>query len=102
MRLTQSLPFRARLILGSAGLAGVVLLVFIVATAYMVFDNMTEEADQELRDQTEEIFDLARRGQFFSEENPAEMKGTISAEEAELRLIELVSRVGCHQGNKIL
>jgi len=90
---TKSLSFRARLMLGSAALSGVVLLVFIVATAFMVADNMTEEADQELRDRSEVIFESARRGQFFSDENPFDDKGTISAEEADLEL-ELDSKLG--------
>ena len=90
MRLTRSLSFRARLILGSALLSGVVLLVFIVATAYMVFDNMTEEADQELRDQSTEILTSARALESIPDMETA----SISAELAELRLISLESPSG--------
>ena len=94
MKLTRSLSFRARLILGSALLSGLVLLVFIIATAYMVFDNMTEEADQELRMHSEDIFETARQGQFISEDRPFDQTAFLSAEVAELRLISLESPTG--------
>lgn len=95
MRLTRSLSFRARLILGSALLSGVVLLVFIVATAYMVFDNMTEEADQVLRDRSEVIFVTARKGEFYSnQDKPFDDTASLSAEEADLELILLESPSG--------
>ena len=97
MRLTRSLSFRARLILGSAALSGVVLLVFIGATAYMVFDNMTEEADQELRDRSAAILDAVRlqpAGRSFLDEIPDMETASISAELAELRLIRLESPSG--------
>ena len=93
-RFTRSLSFRARMIIGSAALSGIVLLVFIIATAYMVFDNMTEEADQELRDRSIAIFEAARKGQFSSELKPFEETASISAEVAELRLIRLESPSG--------
>ena len=94
MRLTRSLSYRARLIIGSAGLSGLVLLVFIAATAYMVFDNMTEEADQVLRDRSTEIFKTARRGEFLSESQPFDTTASLSAEVAELNLIWLESPAG--------
>ncbi|MGI9241128.1 MAG: hypothetical protein ACR2RV_10020, partial [Verrucomicrobiales bacterium] len=94
MRLTRSLSFRARLILGSAALSGVVLLVFIGATAYMVFDNMTEEADQELRDRSEEIMELAREDGFSAMDVPDVTTASISAEIMEMRLIILESPTG--------
>ncbi|MFT5856166.1 MAG: two-component system heavy metal sensor histidine kinase CusS [Verrucomicrobiales bacterium] len=65
-----------------------------MATAYMVFDNMTEEADQELRDRSETIFETARKGEFSSEKKPFEGKASLSAEVAELRLILLQSPSG--------
>lgn len=94
MRLTRKLSFRARMMLGSALLSGVVLLVFIIATAIMVFDNMTEEADQELRDRSRVIFGAAHRGQFSSDETPFEETASISAEVAEVRLLWLQSNGG--------
>ena len=76
MRFTRSLSFRVRLMLGSALLSGVVLMVFIGATAIMVFDNMTEEADQELRDRSSVIFADAFNG-LYSFENTASISACL-------------------------
>ena len=82
------LSFRLRIALWSALLSGVVLLVFLGVTSNMVRKTMTEEADFELKGFTE---DMVLTAQDMEEGGllQTQMIGTLSAERAEVRLIEL-------------
>ncbi len=84
----MTLSFRPRLALWSALLSGIVLLIFFAVTAFMVFDNMTEEADDELRRFTAEtvaaVYDMEEGGV-----PQTQLVGTLSAERAEVRLVSL-------------
>ncbi len=106
----MALSFRPRIALWSALLSGIVLLVFFAVTAWMVFDNMVEEADEELRVLTQ-IVAIQARGPDADEGDDLDgdhsglayrmvlgapgtgiretYSGTISAEPAEARLVEL-------------
>jgi signal transduction histidine kinase len=85
----MALSFRPRIALWSALLTGIVLLVFFAVSAWMVFDNMLEEADEELRIHTQRValeFEpdgggaAALKSSYFT---------TLSAEAAEVVLIEM-------------
>ena len=84
----MSLSFRLRIALWSALLSGIVLLVFLGVTSNMVRKTMTEEADFELKTFTE---DMVLTAQEMEEGGllQTQMVGTLSAERAEVRLIEL-------------
>jgi len=83
-----TLSFRPRLALWSALLSGIVLLIFFAVTAWMVFDNMTEEADFELKAFTMDTV-LAARDMEEGGLPQTQLVGTLSAERAEVRLISL-------------
>jgi len=83
-----SLSFRFRIALWSALLSGTVLLVFLGFTSNMVRKTMTEEADYELKGFTA---DMVLTAQAMEEGGllQTQLVGTLSAERAEVRLIEL-------------
>ena len=84
----MSLSFRFRIALWSALLSGTVLLVFLGFTSNMVRKTMTEEADYELKGFTA---DMVLTAQAMEEGGllQTQLVGTLSAERAEVRLIEL-------------
>ena len=84
----MSLSFRFRIALWSALLSGTVLLVFLGFTSNMVRKTMTEEADYELKGFT---VDMVLTAQAMEEGGllQTQLVGTLSAERAEVRLIEL-------------
>ena len=84
----MAFSFRLRIALWSALLSGVVLLIFLGVTSNMVRKTMTEEADFELKGFTE---DMVLTAQAMEEGGllQTQMVGTLSAERAEVRLIEL-------------
>ena len=84
----MSLSFRFRIALWSALLSGTVLLVFLGFTSNMVRKTMTEEVDYELKGFTA---DMVLTAQAMEEGGllQTQLVGTLSAERAEVRLIEL-------------
>ena len=84
----MSLSFRLRIALWSALLSGTVLIVFLGFTSNMVRKTMTQEADYELKGFTA---DMVLTAQAMEEGGllQTQLVGTLSAERAEVRLIEL-------------
>ena len=84
----MSLSFRFRIALWSALLSGTVLIAFLGYTSNMVRKTMTEEADYELKGFTA---DMVLTAQAMEEGGllQTQLVGTLSAERAEVRLIEL-------------
>ena len=84
----MSLSFRLRIALWSALLSGTVLIVFLGFTSNMVRKTMTEEADYELKGFTA---DMVLTAQAMEEGGllQTQLVGTLSAERAEVRLLEL-------------
>ena len=84
----MSLSFRFRIALWSALLSRTVLIAFLGYTSNMVRKTMTEEADYELKGFTA---DMVLTAQAMEEGGllQTQLVGTLSAERAEVRLIEL-------------
>ena len=86
----MALSFRPRIALWSALLTGIVLLVFFAVSAWMVFDNMLEEADDELRIHTQRVeLDFSDKDRGGPEALRTSYFTKLSAEDAEVVLIEM-------------
>lgn len=84
------LSFRIKLALWAALLCGVVLLVFVAASSFIVYDNMLEEADFQLKEKSSKLIENLRAEKGTVEELFPKLRASISAERAELRLLKLV------------
>lgn len=85
----MALSFRIKLALWAALLCGIVLLVFVVASSLIVYDNMLEEADYQLKEHSTALVENLRRRQGTLEELLPRLQASISAEPAEMRLLRL-------------
>ena len=84
------LSFRVKLALWAALLGGVALLVFVAASAAIVYDNMLEEADFQLKANAEKVFSGLESGTAPPQEIFLTLQAAISAEEAPIRVIRLM------------
>ncbi|MCB1099240.1 MAG: HAMP domain-containing protein [Verrucomicrobiae bacterium] len=86
------LSFRIKLALWAALLCGVVLLVFVGASSFIVYDNMLEEADFQLKQNSTKLVE----GLHATKDSVAtvipELSASLSAERAELKLLRLMSK----------
>lgn len=85
----MALSFRPRIALWSALLTGIVLLFFFAVSAWMVFDNMLEEADEELRIYTQRVSIEFEPGGGGAGALQSSYFTTLSAEPAEVVLVEM-------------
>ena len=83
------LSFRIKLALWAALLCGVVLLVFVAASSFIVYDNMLEEADFQLKENSSTLVQNLRHKNRRVEELMPQLRASISAEQAELKLLRL-------------
>ena len=83
---------RIRIALWTALLCGLALIVFMIAMAVKVFDNMSEEAEHELSEMAKTIDGLIESDQ--GEDLPEGVVATVSAEDAELQIIEVLDPEG--------
>ena len=83
---------RIRIALWTALLCGLALIVFMIAMAVKVFDNMSEEAEHELSEMAKAIDGLIASDQ--GEDLPEVVVATVSAEDAELQIIEVLGPEG--------
>ena len=83
------LSFRLKLALWAAILCGVVLLVFVGASSFIVYDNMLEEANFQLKQNAIRLVDGIREKKGTAEELAAKLRAAISAEPAKLRVLRL-------------
>jgi two-component system heavy metal sensor histidine kinase CusS len=85
------LTFRLKLALWAALLCGVVLLAFVAASSLIVYDNMLEEADFQLKQNANRLVERIREKKGTPEQLQDKMRrATISAEPAELSVIRLL------------
>lgn len=83
---------RIRIALWTALLCGLALTVFMIAMAVKVFDNMSEEAEHELSQMAKAIDRLIASDR--GEDLPEAVVATVSAEDAELQIIEVLDPEG--------
>lgn len=88
------LSFRIKLALSAALLCGVVLLVFVTASSFIVYDNMLEEADFQLKENASKLIEeLRENGDQVALLIPG-LRASLSAESAELKLLRVTSSKG--------
>ncbi|MGK0188893.1 MAG: two-component system heavy metal sensor histidine kinase CusS [Verrucomicrobiales bacterium] len=85
------LSFRIKLALWAALLCGVVLLVFVAASSFIVYDNMLEEADFQLKEKSTKLVTELRANDDKIAILIPELRASLSAEDAELRLLRVLS-----------
>ena len=86
------LGFRTKIALWSAAASGMAVLAFSVTSAFIVFDNMREEADVEVRRAADAVLLSIQKGDV--EGAIATREAQVSAEPAELHLVELIDSAG--------
>ncbi|MDA0810901.1 MAG: ATP-binding protein [Verrucomicrobia bacterium] len=85
------LSFRIKLALWAALLCGVVLLVFVTASSFIVYENMLEEADFQLKENSTKLVEGLRSTQDDVAKVIPELGASLSAERAELKLLRVIS-----------
>ncbi len=85
------LSLRIKLALWAALLCGVVLLVFVAASSFIVYDNMLEEADFQLKQNSNKLLEGLRATKDDVATVMPELGASLSAERAELKLLRVMS-----------